>query len=181
MSRRTIHAVKFNKHTLADQPRSHHEQRVHRREALRWFQDESFNGLPITVIYKRSVTMPDGTSIRLDVIELKKTLKYFLRRIVRRLYGTSACKSGARLQTQFVWEDGEIRGLHSQGRIERPVSMTNFDFEQLLNEEATHVHWIQYVRLEEKDLDEWKAYILKLARKGCLLDHIDEINTWWLR
>lgn len=181
MARRKYEYVQFNSYTLTDPPRTRHEQKKLRQAMFEWLLDENFRALPITIIFRKSLKLKDGRCMRLDVQELKKTVRHFMRRLNRRIFGKAACKAGARLECQFIWEDADETGLHVHGRIELPRHLLDHEFEEVLTDVTRGMEWIKYVRPEPDDSIHWVEYILKLIRKGVLQDHFDEVNSWWRR
>ena len=181
MSLRNREHIRFNKYTLAEPAPCRREQNKVRQALLEWLLDENFRALPITVTFRKTIRLKNGEYQRLDVLQLQETIRHLMRRVNRRVLGRKAFKEGARLQAQFVWEDSEDRGLHAHGRIELPRPLTDWELEEILDQEAERLDWILYARLDPDDRKDWIEYILKLKNKGTIEDHFDDVNSWWIR
>lgn len=179
MKRKSRQKVQHNGRTFAEPVQSYSFEKRLREEALDWFASEDFQAVPITISYYQYLPGPSGTKQRLDVAMLEKSLKLLLMRATKFLFGGQAVKKGVRLEGQFVWEDGDNRGLHTHGRVRLPPGVSAEQLEKALVEACFGMEWISEVRCESNDAYAWIRYMTKHKDSGSLIDHIDLTNTRW--
>lgn len=145
--------------------------------AKNWLFDPKVPKVAVTLIARQAIFF-EGHVEYLTEESLSQAISIFLQRLSRRYIPVRAVTElNRRLHHAFVWEYGELRGLHEHGWIAIPDGESASDFETAIDSTWRRMRFGDYAFTRPTCDQGWMTYSLKPKTTGISLDHIDLRNV----